>query len=151
VGLIVVACLAVSAFLPYFYLRFDEPHYSYPRDEMADVAMEIWTRETGLPLRYVSGERDFAMAVVFRSRDNVSDFNNFNFRWAPWVTREGLNKDGLLAICQTVDETCNRRAQRFVGDGAKIIEQSIERRVWNAVGRSWIFNIYVIPPGVIAR
>jgi len=151
VGLIIAACLASAAFLPYYYLRFEEAHYSYPRDEMADAAIEIWAREMNMPLRYVSGERDFAMAVTFRSRDNVSELNNFIFRWSPWVTREGLNKDGLLAICQTKDETCNRRAQRLAGDGAKIIEHTIERRVWNAVGRPWTFNVYLVPPGVIQK
>ena len=151
IGMIIAACLASAAFLPYFYLRFDESHYSVPRDEMADVAMDIWKRETGLPLRYVSGERDYAMAAVFRSKDNTSDFNNFNFRWAPWVTRAGLKAHGLLAICQTNDETCNRRATRFAGPGSKVIEQTIQRRVWDAVGRPWTFNVYVIPPGSVPK
>ncbi len=151
VGLVIVACLAVSAVLPYFYLRFDESHYSMPRDEMADAAMDIWKRETGgLPLRYASGERDFAMAVAFRSKDNTSDFNNFNFRWAPWVTKEGLKTHGLLAICRKEDESCNSRARRFAGNGSKLIEHTIQRRVWDAVGRPWTFNVYVIPPNAIA-
>jgi len=150
VGVVIVACLAVSAALPYFYLRFDESHYSMPRDEMADAAMDIWKRETGLPLRYVSGERDYGMAVAFRSKDNTSDFNNFNLRWSPWVTREGLKTHGLLAICRKDDEGCNSRASRFAGNGSKLIEHSIQRRVWDAVGRTWIFNVYVIPPNAIA-
>ncbi len=150
VGVMIVACLTVSAALPYFYLRFDESHYSMPRDEMADAAMDIWTRETGLPLRYVAGERDYAMAVAFRSKDNTSEFNNFNFRWAPWVTRDGLKAHGLLAICRKDDEPCNRRAGRFAGNGSKVIEHTIQRQIWNAVGRPWTFNVYVIPPNALA-
>lgn len=122
-----------------------------PRDEMADAALDIWKRETGLPLRYVSGERDFATATVFRSKDNTSDFNNFNFRWAPWVTREGLKTHGLLAICRKEDETCNRRAGRLAGNGSKMIEHTIQRQIWNAVGRPWTFNVFVIPPGTLAE
>ena len=151
IGAIIVSCLTVSAALPYFYLRFDEKHYSMPRDEMADAALDIWKRETGLPLRYVSGERDFATATVFRSKDNTSDFNNFNFRWAPWVTREGLKTHGLLAICRKEDETCNRRAGRLAGNGSKMIEHTIQRQIWNAVGRPWTFNVFVIPPGALAE
>ncbi|MEN9708009.1 MAG: hypothetical protein RIQ68_417 [Pseudomonadota bacterium] len=150
VGVVIAACLAVSAALPYLYLRFDESHYSMPRDEMADAAMDIWKRETGLPLRFVSGERDYAMAVVFRSKENTSDFNNFNFRWAPWVTREGLKTHGLLAICQQSDESCNRRANRFAGPGSKVVEHTIQRQIWTAIGRPWAFNVYVIPPNAMA-
>ena len=149
VGLIIVSCLTASAALPYLYLRYDESHYSLPRDEMADAAINLWKREIGLPLRYVSGDRDFAMAAVFRSKDNTSDFNNFNFRWAPWVTRDGLKAHGLLAICGKDDEICNRRAGRFAGPGSKVIEHTIQRQIWNAVGRPWTFNIYLIPPHAI--
>ena len=151
VGAIIVTCLSVSAFLPYFYLRFDESHYSMPRDEMADAAIDIWKRETGLPVRYISGDRDFAMAAVFRSKDNTSDFNNFNFRWSPWVTREGLKAHGLLAMCRTDDEICNRRAERFAGEGSKVIEHTLQRQIWGAVGRPWTFNIYVIPPNALVN
>jgi hypothetical protein len=149
IGVVIVSCLAVSAVLPYFYLRFDENHYSMPRDEIADVAIDIWKRETGLPLRYVSGERDFAMAAVFRSKDNASEFNSFNFRWAPWVSKDGLQKHGLLAICRPADLTCNERALRYLGPGGKVIERSIQRQIWTATGRPWSMNIYIMPPGTL--
>jgi hypothetical protein len=90
------------------------------------------------------------MAVAFRSKDNTSDFNNFNLRWSPWVTREGLKTHGLLAICRKDDEGCNSRASRFAVNGSKLIEHSIQRRVWDAFGRTWTFNVYVIPPNAIA-
>ena len=151
VGTIFIGCAVSAFFLPYFYLRFDEPHYSMPRDEAADAGIEIWAQETNKPLRYVSGDRDFAMAAVFRSADKVSDFNNFSFRWSPWVTREGLETYGLLAICRTIDDICNSRAQRLAGPGSKVIERTIQRQIWNAVGRPWIFNFYIIPPGALTK
>lgn len=146
VGLIALACLAAAYFLPWYYLKYDPKNHSMPRDETADIAMKLWSEETGLRLRYVGGDRDYAMAVTFRSRDDVTEFNNFIFKWTPWVTREKLREFGLLGICQTQDQSCNDHARRFLTSNSKIIEKTIKRQKWNAEGKPFALNIYIIPP-----
>ncbi len=147
VGIIVIACLLAAPILPWLYLRFDEKQYSMPRDEAADFGIDLWKTETGQPLRIVSGERDFAMAVTFRSRDNVSEFNSFNFRWAPWISKENIHKYGMLAICRKTDETCNDKARYYAGPGSKVSEHAINRQIWTAKSRPWNMVFYIIPPG----
>ncbi len=147
VGIILAACLLAAPVLPWLYLRFDEKQYSMPRDEAADFGIELWKTETGQPLRIVSGERDFAMAVTFRSRDNVSEFNSFNFRWASWITKDNIHKYGMLVICRATDETCNDKARYYAGSGSKMSERAINRQVWTAKSRPWKMTFYVIPPG----
>ena len=143
---ILILCLIAAPFLPWLYLRFNGNQYSMPRDEAADFGLQLWKTETGLPLRIVSGERDFAMAVAFRSRDDVSEFNAFNFRWSPWITKEKLQKYGLLAICRTNDTMCNEKARYYVGPNAKILERPLNRQVWSAKTQPWNLTFYVIPP-----
>ena len=146
---ILLACALSAPVLPWLYLRFDQKQYSLPRDEAADFGIALWKQETGLPLRTVSGERDFATATTFRSRDNVSEFNAFNFRWSPWVTKQSLHDGGLLAICRSADENCNDKAKLYAGAGAKVVEQSLQRQIWTAKGLPLNMTFYIIPPGSI--
>lgn len=150
IGALVVGCLVVAPALPYLNLRFAKRHYSEPRQEIADLAIDLWHAQTRVPLRFVAGDRDFQLAVVFRSRDNTSEFNNFNFRWSPWVTPEGLATHGLMAICRPDQASCNARAVLHLRDGAKMTPISFQREVWGEKGDVWTMNVYVIPP-VAAR
>ncbi len=151
VATLAAACLIAAPFLPGLYLRMDEKHYSEPRDEIADEAMAIWAEKTHAPLRFVGGVRDYAMAVTFRSRDNVSEFNNFNFRWSPWVTPWALADKGLLIICQSGEAVCNDNAATYMRDDTLRIERVIQRSAGGVEGRPWAFSIYVIPPAQPAR
>ena len=146
VGALVVGCLVVAPALPYFNLRLSKKHYSEPRQEIADLAIDLWHAQTGVPLRFVAGDRDFQLATVFLSRDNTSEFNNFNFRWSPWVTPEGLARHGLMAICRTDQESCNERATLHMREGAKMTPISYQREVWGEKGDVWTVNVYIIPP-----
>ena len=73
-------------------------------------------------------------------------FNNFNFRWSPWVTPEGLARHGLMAICRTDQESCNERATLHMREGAKMTPISYQREVWGEKGDVWTVNVYIIPP-----
>jgi hypothetical protein len=145
-GLLLAACLLAAPLLPYLYLRFDTKHHSEPRQEMADAAIALWREETGAPLRFIAGERDFQLQVVFRSRDNTSEFNNFNFRWSPWVTAAGIRDHGLMAICPPAEASCNDAAALYMRADAKMIPVTLQREVWGAKGLPWTMNVYIIPP-----
>ncbi len=146
VGLLLGVCLVAAPLLPYLYLRFDTKHYSEPREEMADAAINIWRQETGAPLRFIAGERDFQLQVVFRSRDNTSEFNNFNFRWSPWVTPAGIKEHGMMAICSPEHAACNDAAALYRRADTKVIPVTLQREVWGAKGLPWTMNVYIIPP-----
>jgi hypothetical protein len=146
VGALVGACLLAAPVLPYLYLRFDTKHHSEPRQEMADYAIDLWRKETGRPLRFIAGSRDFQLAVVFRSPDNTSEFNNFNFRWSPWVTQAGIRENGMMAICHPAQEFCNSSAALYMHEGSKVIPVTLQREVWGAKGLPWTMNVYIIPP-----
>jgi hypothetical protein len=146
VGALLGGCLLAAPFLPYLYLRFDTKHHSEPRQEMADAAIKLWKQETGAPLRFIAGERDFQLQVVFRSRDNTSEFNNFSFRWSPWVTAAGIREHGLMAICPPRDAACNDAAALYTRTDTKMIPITLQREVWGAKGLPWTMNVYIIPP-----
>lgn len=146
VGLLLAACLFAAPLLPYLYLRFDTKHHSEPRQEMADAAIALWREETGAPLRFIAGERDFQLQVVFRSRDNTSEFNNFNIRWSPWVTAAGIRDHGLMAICPLGEASCNDSAALYMRPDTKMVPVTLQREVWGAKGLPWTMNVYIIPP-----
>ena len=146
VGAIMTGCLLAAPFLPWLYLRFDPKHYSEPREEMADAVIKLWRAETGAPLRFVAGERDFQLPVVFRSRDDTSEFNAFNFRWSPWVTPAGIRDRGLLVLCKPERSGCNASAAIYERDDTKMIPVTVQRDVWGAKGAPWTMNVYIIPP-----
>ena len=143
---LLVACLLVSPVLPSFFLRFGSDSYSQPRHEVALEAIRLWKESTGAPLRYVSGERDYSLAVTFRSADLTSEFNEFSFRRSPWVTVDELRQKGLLIICGDEAPNCLKSAASFSTSGTQIFETSLSRKTAFAQGRAWKFKIIVIPP-----
>ena len=84
--------------------------------------------------------------VWFRSADNTSEFNNFNFRWSPWVTPAGIKEFGMMAICSPDHAACNDAAALYRRADTKVIPVTLQRDVWGAKGLPWTMNIYIIPP-----
>ena len=71
---------------------------SWPQAEISNRLAAIWARETGRPLRIVSGDNWIAGLVGITARDQPSILNNGDPALSPWITRERLERDGMLIV-----------------------------------------------------
>ena len=146
VGLVMAGCALSAPFYAYVSLRWGPARVAEPRREVAEVAERLWTRETGAPLRYVSGGEGYALATTFYASGNVSELRAFKFRWSPWVTPEALREHGLLAICDSTDQACLSAAEPFRTPETKRLEISVARKMWNFEAPSRPITLLIVPP-----
>ena len=71
---------------------------SWPQSEISKRFAAIWARETGRPLRIVSGDNWVAGLVGITATDRPSILNNGDPALSPWITRERLEREGMLIV-----------------------------------------------------
>jgi 4-amino-4-deoxy-L-arabinose transferase-like glycosyltransferase len=71
---------------------------SWPQAEISTRLAAIWARETHRPLRIVSGDNWVAGLVGITARDRPSILINGDPAVSPWITRERLERDGMLIL-----------------------------------------------------
>jgi len=70
----------------------------WPQAQMSERLAAIWARETGKPLRIVGGDNWIAGLVGVSAKDNPSIFTNGDPAYAPWITPERLQREGMLIV-----------------------------------------------------
>ncbi len=146
VALLMAGCALAAAFVPYVSLRWGSSRGPEPRAEVAELAPRVWAGQTGAPLRYVAGSEGYALATTFHAPGNVSEFRQFNFRWAPWVTPRALREHGLLAICEHEDEDCLAAAANFATPETRRVEAMVAREAWGHAAPARRVVFLVTPP-----
>lgn len=143
---LMIFMIGASPFIPYLSIRYLDKGHDLPRREIVDDALNIWKAETKAPLRFATGTDPYNLSLVFRSKNNTSEFRGFNFNWSPWVQPKQLYKHGLLIICLKADEKCLDHSRIYMTADTKIFEKTKSRSVWGYVGQPREFVIFVIPP-----
>jgi len=87
---------------------------SWPQAEMSTRLSAIWARETGRPLRIVSGDNWVAGLVGITAGDRPSIFNNGDPALSPWITRERLERDGMLIVWEVSTKRIPPALQQLV-------------------------------------
>lgn len=143
---VVVGVSIAGVALPYINLRWGHPGVREPFAEVAELAPRVYERATGAPVRYVTGSVQYALTLVFLSKDNISDLRSFNFRWSPWVTPGQLRDHGLLIICEKGEPSCAKGAEPFLTPDTKHEEITVARKIWNFEAPSRSFELLMVPP-----
>ena len=71
---------------------------NWPQAEIADRFAGIWARETGRPLRIVTGDSWIAGLVAVAGKDVPSIFTRGDAALAPWITSERVKREGMLIV-----------------------------------------------------
>jgi hypothetical protein len=87
---------------------------SWPQAEMSTRLSAIWARETGRPLRIVSGDNWVAGLVGITAGDRPSILNNGDPALSPWITRERLERDGMLIVWEVSTKRIPPALQQLV-------------------------------------
>jgi 4-amino-4-deoxy-L-arabinose transferase-like glycosyltransferase len=77
---------------------------SWPQAEISKRFAAIWARETGRPLRIVSGDNWVAGLVGVTAKDRPSILNNGDPALSPWITRERLEREGMLIVWEAASK-----------------------------------------------
>jgi 4-amino-4-deoxy-L-arabinose transferase-like glycosyltransferase len=144
-GSIVAACLMVAPFLPGLSARMGASFPPY--QEVSHLAENEWKSTTSAPLQIVSGSWPYAQAVAFYAPGNISEFTNFNFAWAPWITEDRIRTQGLLVVCLESDDACLAKASQYRTASTRIAEADVSSSRWRPISGSALkFTIIVDPP-----
>jgi hypothetical protein len=104
---VTLAALALSPVIAFAKIWYREDlNYTEPRKELAREATELWHNTTSSPLQYVGGSQRYEDAVAFYSPDRPHVFIHLDDLRAPWVTKDDLNRAGLLVVCSATDKRC---------------------------------------------
>ena len=87
---------------------------SWPQAEISKRLAAIWARETGRPLRIVSGDNWVAGLVGITAGDGPSILNNGDLALSPWITRERLERDGMLIVWEASTKRIPPALQQLV-------------------------------------
>jgi 4-amino-4-deoxy-L-arabinose transferase-like glycosyltransferase len=71
---------------------------SWPQADISKRFSAIWARETGRPLRIVTGDNWIAGLVGVSAKDRPSILNNGDPAFSPWITPERMQRDGMLIV-----------------------------------------------------
>lgn len=116
--LVVVALPLANAFHHHARLAFGARHVPtlYPAEAMADQIQSRWRAVTNEPLRIVIGDRWHAGNIAFYADDQPLILIDGDFRIAPWVTPDMLERQGGVAIWRPGDSQAMERLQRLLPD-----------------------------------
>jgi 4-amino-4-deoxy-L-arabinose transferase-like glycosyltransferase len=128
--LFVVVPLGYAAVVTFDAHRTSRPgmRVNWPQRAIAERLGEIWARETGQPLRIVAGNPWLAALVGVTNKDTPSILINGDLTISPWISRDRIEREGLLAVwdagSNTIPEpllpliaTAPRREERFGAKG----------------------------------
>ena len=131
--LLTIVPLGYAAFVIAGSLRAGTPlRVNWPQAEISKRFVDIWTRETGQPLRIVGGNTWIAGLVGVTAADKPSIFTSGDFArfpWSPWITPERLEKEGVLIMWDAratwIVANATAREERFGSkrhvDGGEIV------------------------------
>lgn len=118
-----------------------------PRAEMVRAAGWIFTTAAGRQPVIVAGDPQSANAAALDIASRPVAFTNFSAASAPWVTPQGIVRDGVLAICRPNYQGCSERAAAFsAGRRGFMCLVSLQRRLLGMAGRVMTAEILVILP-----
>jgi len=133
------------------------PNPDEPSVELAETATQLWHQKTGLPLRIVAGSiyhenpgafysDAYADMVAFYSDDRPSEFIDFDFQRAPWITKNRLEREGLLIVCPAGDLECLKTSAAFADPARDQVTLTLTHRVWHWQGARATFTLTFVPP-----
>ena len=114
----------------------------WPQAEIAERFDAVWARETGRPLRVVTGQNWVAGLIGLTAKDRPSIVNNGNLALSPWVTPSRIEAEGALVVWDARGQGLPAALAPLLG--SRPIGQ--ERFGRGKAGRELLINYVVVPP-----
>jgi 4-amino-4-deoxy-L-arabinose transferase-like glycosyltransferase len=117
---------------------------NWPQAEISERFVDLWTRETGQPLRIVSGNRWIAGLVGVTAADNPSILSGVDLTASPWITPERLEREGMLVVWDARNPRMPRHLLPLIN--SRPVKE--ERFGWKPSidGGDFIIHYAIIPP-----
>ena len=142
-----VIWLAVAVLSPVWWqarAAWGTPAVAEPREEMAHRLNQIWRRETGHALPWVSGTRALAASVAFYAADHPRYWSLWNSAVeTPWVDDGRVLAEGGLIVCDSTDTPCAVRAEAWSAN-RRILSVSKSERGFHFPAQRYVF--YLVSP-----
>ena len=105
-------------------LRGNPKRQNWPQAEIATRMGEIWTRATGQPLRIVAGRDNWLAGLVALSCCEAppSMYTNADFALSPWITKERIDREGVLIVWQDGDLEMSAKLVQLIGSHERGIQ-----------------------------
>jgi len=114
---------------------------NWPQAEISRRFVDLWTRQTGQPLRIVSGDPWIAGLIGITATDNPSIWNGPEPSASPWITPERLKREGMLVVWDAERQRVAPHVLERIGS----TPVGQERFRWNSAGtREDLVIAYVI-------
>lgn len=90
---------------------------NWPQEAIALRMREIWTTQTGAPLRIVAGEPDNWVSgiVALTGKPTASVFTEGYPKFSPWITQQRLQREGALIVWDVRGDAPSKRLWRLIG------------------------------------
>ena len=146
-GIVMGVVALASPLLGYVRFATDTRAAIEPRAEVARELTREWRARFKRPLQLVAGSTAYASSIPFYSADHPSQFINFAFATAPWVTPERLAREGLLVVCEDADPTgcLDQLAQRTTSRSIRL-DRSFARSAYGRTAPPVALKILLVPP-----
>ncbi len=117
---------------------------SWPQREIAERFAGIWSRETGQPLRIVSGDSWIAGLIAVTAKDRPSIFTRGDPVLSPWITPGRLEREGMLVVWDARTKNVPERLQSIV-DASSAGEERFGWR-WSKKRGDLAIGYVIVPP-----
>ena len=117
-----------------------------PRREIAIEATRFWHEATGRELRIVSGSDAYGLGAPFYSPDAPHYYLPDAPLATPWVTGEGLARDGQLIICERIDTACVTAASKLAMPAPLPRQLRVAHQFLGWTAAPVDFDVFAIPP-----
>jgi hypothetical protein len=74
-------------------------------------------------------------------------FTPLDFAFAPWVTRERIDREGIAVVCYAVDTPCLEADQRLFAGRGTLYLVSAAKTTWGMQGLQKEAVVRIVPPG----
>ena len=117
---------------------------NWPQAEISKRFVDLWTRETGQPLRIVGGNGWIAGLVGVTAPDNPSILSGPDFAASPWITPERLEREGVLVVWNAKAKWLPRVLQPIIASAPVREERFGWRR--STDGGDIVIRYAIVPP-----
>ena len=106
----------------------------------------LWRETTAAPLRLVGGSRNLAPSMAFYAATRPSVFTPLDFAFAPWVTRERIDREGIAVVCYATDAPCLGADERLFAGRGVVQRMGVAKTTWGMHGPTKEVMVRILPP-----
>jgi 4-amino-4-deoxy-L-arabinose transferase-like glycosyltransferase len=139
-------CLAASPLVRIYTFKRGYVVAVDPRREVSREVERLWSETASVPLRLVGGSRNLAPSMAFYAAGRPSVFTPLDFAFAPWVTPQRIEREGIAIVCYATDTACLDADQKLFGGRGAVHRLSVAKTTWGMHGPRKEVVVRIVPP-----